>query len=1046
MDDDASSVGGATGPVEPIVVEVEVVDARGLDLQDAVEESESDLYFYEASMQLVSSLTGDPIPESGVQWVKLRRGRRMTFMTPRWSPDKFVFGGVTASSLLAVRFDVFRKKMGPNKMMQSCQLIGIAEVTPWIVVKEDVGGEDAASRYCRWVRLVEDTTQLPGKRRGSSYEKGTQGLFGSRRTKRAALASSSSPQQQQDAPTKAKRQRSEIRVKVTSKIGTGDSLADSIAVADANPKWFTQPKPAVDPQNVVRIAVLRSSEVLSANSVVAARLTDNIQDVDDPSVFFGDGDDIAVTRPSSFGVWMQTIELAVPKKLEKRDRNDFFVDVAVMHRVVTGAGKNHGDQLLLRRAVVPMANVLSDDPCWIDFKPNGSLKLALRWDYDETLDRDESRPFFDCERFGDMVEGGPPRRNSKKKKKPCNAVRVVVARARNLPTSIESPSMKSASPPALVPGDKYSARVSLSLGGLSGLAPGPQNSVIATVAQDGSLVWNECFEFVFPQESKTGTTSVRVDLEPLAESAYAGEDTKKQATRAAVFEIPRVDVSRRWHEMMETDAEGTPTSKSAGLQIEVLGTRFYDPTLNQEDMRSIVTEALSFAFPEVDLRSIERVYDSTKDVADACVALSSLTASTDRDSDMDSNLLVASCNATDLAWAIPPITEEKGDEDDEDDDDEDDPLMSAVPDVMARRENALAKKKNLERQRRLFNRTATAIMLTRDETVKLIKNHPISEVDIGILDGNPKTTNNGRQQASAEDGETSSVVSRRSTNYSSTNGEYVSSPSLSSPSSGASELRQLQLNPEVSKRRPRGRQTTVKISSTLEDTSEQIRAVSTIKIDVAVDRTPRDFVTLRNGLIAKLGKKDDAIPPLPKWVRKALRLPNTSRRAATVSGAGTAGIITAVALVTGFVAPVFVPPVALGVGVAFFASTDQVSQIVLRKEIQKEIAKSTWLSQVAQALAANKCKAKPDRLNDAVIFFKQFMAHGSVCTMHAPPKRKTGSLPNLGCMIDDDDLVAPEEVSETKEAFDNLSVASSVPSSVDSRKRLLMRSTSSKRK
>mmetsp|Transcript_24149 Transcript_24149/g.75523 ORF Transcript_24149/g.75523 Transcript_24149/m.75523 type:complete len:1043 (-) Transcript_24149:259-3387(-) len=1015
MDDD--SIANESGPVEPMVVEVEILDARGLD-QDCdlnrLEDKDTHFY-YEASMQLVSSLTGEPIHECGVQWVKLRHGRRMTFMTPRHAADRFVFGGVTSSSLLAVRFDVFKKLVSTSpgtKQGSACRLIGVAEVTPWIVVDEKVEDE---SRYCRWVRLVEDTTLLGGKR----PIKGTQGLFGGRQRRAASKrpgTSSLSVAARASATPQTKRQRSELRVSVTSKVGTGDALADAIAVADNRPQWFLQPKPAVDPPNVVRIAVIRSSDVLSATAVVRARLSANIEEVDDPSLFFANENSpvasmVAVTRPSPFGVWMETLELKVPPKLAHLHRDAFYVDVAIMHRVMGSGGKS--DELLLRRAVIPMANVSSDEACWIDFKPNVSLKLALRWDYNEVLDFRESRPFFDAERFelkpsGQDLVGSGRKKDKKEKKKSCNAVRVVLARGRHPPPSIATTITNYAPKHALiVPGMRFAARVSLSLGGLKGLAPAPQLSRVATVRPDLTILWNECFEFVFPQESTTGQTSIRIDLIPLDEH-LADED---QPGLAVVFEAPRNEVSRAWYDVMETDADGELTETPAGAQLQALGMRFYDSTLNQEDMRAIVTEALSFAFPEVDLRSIERVYDSTKDVADACVALSSLTASTERDSDIDSAMFVASCNATDLAWAIQPIKEEK-----EDDECTDVIRPSAGP-TAAAAASALTpinedrgsmrdslnenrqKHLNWERQNRM--KSATALMLTKGETIKLIKQHPVGALNIGILNGGD------RERAESSDGESS-----------------VSSNSELSP---IEERRTLILNPDgpdAKQKRFRGRKTTVRVAATLTDTSERIRSMS-IKIDVAVDRTPRDFVTLRSGLVAKLGQGEDAVPQLPKWIRKALRIKLKTQRVSIATGVGAASGAAAAALVTG-VAPVLILPGAVGIGLAVCSGSAHVTESMLKREIQKDIAQSTWLASVAHALASN-TTASNNRLSDAVMFFKQFMAHGAICTMHKPPRRKLESLGRAEDLEAQDEMAYGEmKQEETKEDIDEASITHGV--------------------
>lgn len=1007
MDDD-SSLANESASVEPLVIEVEVHDARGLDqdselMADDLEQEHS--FYYEASMQLVSSLTGEPIYECGVQWVRLWEGRRMSFMTRRVSPDKFVFGGVTATSLLAVRFDVF-KKISSGRQPRTSRLIGVAEVTPWIIVKDDM---EVDSRYCRWVRLVEDTTHLPGKR---SIEKSTQGLFGARRRRTGGTSSLAAAARSRTA-TRTKRQRSELRISVTSRIGTGDALADAVATADAKMRWFLQPKPAVDPLNVVRVAVIRSSEVLSANAVVAARLSANIEEVDDPSVFFtsaGLNSSLAVTRPSSYGVWMQILELVVPSNLAHLHRDAFFVDIAIMHRVATGNGKHDGE-LLLRRAVVPMANVLSDDPCWIDFKPNVSLKLALRWDYDETVDPRESRPFFDCERF----ELKPPvpevvGLKKKKKQRECNAVRVVLARARNPPPSILPPDQDGkvqTGRPLLTVGSRFYARVQLLLGGLNGLAPAPQYSTVATVGSDGTLAWNECFEFLFPQDSSVGQPSVRIDVVPLDE-VFAGEEHVPGL--AVTFEVPRNDVSRTWYDVLETDAEGSLTKVRGGAQILALGSRFYDSTLNQEDMRSIVTEALSFAFPEVDLSSIERVYDSTKDVADACVALSSLTASTDHDSDIESTTFVTSCNATDLAWAIQPITEEKEQDLEEDYQDADEASrMAAMGPSLDDRELSSAhlssrvesrKQADWARQRRLI-KSATAIMLTKGEAVKLIKDHPIGAVKIGIQNGDAPCA------YAVDDGESSLS---------------------SSDSSSIRERRTLWLTPDERKNRAhkyRGRRTSVRVSSTLEDTSETIRSVSVIRIDVSVDRTPRDFVTLRNGLVAKLGQGESAIPALPKWIRKALRLKLKTQRVSVGTGVTAAAIAATVAIMTGVFPPMLIGPVSVGIGCVVYSPTARLSKSIALREIQKEIAHSTWLPEVADALARNN-SAGADRINDAVLFFKQFMAHGAMCTMHQPPRRKNGSLGTLSNYQHDAVPLLHEETKDDSctHGVDNLSLSS----------------------
>mmetsp|Transcript_501 Transcript_501/g.1340 ORF Transcript_501/g.1340 Transcript_501/m.1340 type:complete len:1030 (+) Transcript_501:187-3276(+) len=980
MDDD-SSIANESINQEPMVVEVEIHDVRGLDQEydpSSLEEGD-DQWYYEASMQLVSSLTGDPIRDCGVQWVRLRRGRRMSFMTPRFTPDRFVFGGVLASSLLAVRFDVFRKRPATAAGDKAaCRLIGVAEVTPWIIFDDKI--EDATARYCRWVRLVENTARLPGKQR--SVDKGTQGLFGGRRqragARRAAGSSLSIAAQPSPAArtSHTKRQRSELRVAVTSKIGTGDALADAIAVAEAKSQWFLQPKPAVDPLNVVRIVVIRSSEVLSSNAVVAARLSANIEEVDDPSMFFAEGVGgsatsaplVAITRPSPYGVWMETLELAVPPKLAHLHRDAFFVDIAIMHRVMT-AGRSNGE-LLLRRAVIPMANVLSDDPCWIDFKPNVSLKLALRWDYDEVYDKRESRPFFDMERFElkpepEVVVGPGKKKKSKaERKETCNNARIVLARARIPPPTINvaegrRPSAdRSPSRDLVVPGAKFCARVNLSLGGLNGLAPAPQMSTVVTVGADGVIVWNECFEFVFPQESSRGQqTEVRIDLVPLDEPVVGEE--RPSGLAAILTDIPRNEVSRKWYDVFETAADGTVTDKSAGIQIQVVATRLYDATLNQEDMRSIVTEALSFAFPEVDLRSIERVYDSTKDVADACVALSSLTASTERDSDIESAAFVASCSATDLQWAIQPIAEEK-DQDDSDEasngspelppggDDPHQPLLPAYDPERAR---------EVEARRRAASGGPTAVMLTQGEAVKMIKDTNITDFDVAIVSGSPATAITGEQT------------------------------NLDSPST---ERRTLVLyGGERSKSRPRGRRTTVRVASTLEDTTAKIRSVSLIKMEVSVDRTPRDFVTLREGLVAKLGPRSGEIPALPKWIRMALRLKVRTQRISIASGVTTASVAAAIAIATGVVAPVLILPGAVGVGLAVCSTSAQATKSVLKRELARELSKSTtWLTDVAQALA--NANAPPDRLRDATLFFKQFVSHSGTCTMSSGLRRQGG--------------------------------------------------------
>lgn len=947
----------------PVLIQVEILEARGLDSipddkpPDAPE-SFGEHLVYEAEMRLVNGYTGDALEDAGMARSVLAEDRRKTFMSRRHAADRFIFAA--ASRKAAVRFDVYRRysrrPASPAEQDYS-QFIGAAEViaTTEERAQHDDPHETPSSGYVRWIRLLHDVRLLHGRDSLVLSERGSL-LFGGTR-KRQAAAKGEQPHNADashlDGPA--------LRVMATMRVSTGSPRTDAVLAADSVERWFYGP--ALDAPNVVRIGVVRiagGSVSVRNKAVVAAKLVSERHTataLEDASPFFESGTSadslVAKTRLSSTAVWLETLTLPIPHGQtlvsSDGDGDSWCVDVAVLDVVVAPNGRKSSERLF-GRALIPIDHIDTDELCWVELSPGISLKLALKLDYDETLDPNDTRPYFDQERFASLNNDRyelkePPLGGT-------NVLRVVAARAVGLT------------------GAHYcTATVHLDSLGLKSPLPVMERSTFAApVRRDGTVVWNDCLELTYP-EQRASPESIRLTL-----SARGSEIGVVE--RNIWVDAPRNRIARRWY-----DLPGLPRANAqvliVAMQCRQAGSDWF--------LRSrAATAALSFAYPEVDMGSIERVLESTQgDMKHASIALGTMAwHAAGNYKHRVEYVEYEESNATDLSWALEQDRDELSTIDEQAE-------YFEVPEETLREDQMDGEEgtdmfeepgSSTDDLPSLCHESMTTTVLTKREAVELMKLQPVNTLQVAMkLEASSPTL-------APDDGE-----------YSLHEDHLVDEDDQFGPGEKRALLVKLQKSlqsatsrrPKIVRRRER---TMLRVRTSFSNLQQRPNSVAKkfettpfelTRVDVEVARKPRDFVTLKYGLTTKLGT--DEIPELPNWIRRSLMLKRRTRTTSLAVGFTAASLAGSVAAVTGVV-----PALAITGGFCFgavaCAGTFQSTKLARHRVIERNVTRCTWLADVVEAVANS--TAPKDRKEEAALFLKQFLAHNGRCLMYQGPKPK----------------------------------------------------------
>lgn len=477
-------------------------------------------------------------------------------------------------------------------------------------------------------------------------------------------------------------------------------------------------------------------------------------------------------------------------------------------------------------------------------------------------------------------------------------------------------------------------------------------------SDDGLVVWNECLEFL-------GVNAASVVVEVAGHSIDVP--------------VPKNVESRDWYEV------------GNGAVLLVVATRYCDATLFAENERAQAANYLSLAFPNVSRRDVERVYDSTRSLNQACVALGALAGAATNADDNDDLDLVAASNATDLRWAIDQAPEEEAST----------KLSPRKTGSIEDDDDAFQIKKAMlmANKPQLMRCSTAASHLSKKDTIALLKVQPLGTLHVHYV---------FREQAPAldYDGEEVPVQGELDRGVS-INSKHEDEVPLRDDSI-VSSLPTAGVSPQV--RRKRRAFVTIRTWVNAHDVKRDdlIKAgwskshFELARLEIDVDRTPRDFVTLRQGLVGKTC--DDHIPPLPKWVRRALNFKEKAQLASVAVGVATASLGAALAFATG-VAPVLAIGGGLVAGAVAITGTHKTSKNAAKAKIDAELAQCVWVSDIVQYIMT-----QHDKNTDAVLFLKLFLAHGGKCRLLQKPKDSVSSqngLLNMDALREANDADVP---------------------------------------
>lgn len=935
------------------IVEVEIVGLRGFEPLT----SETDAVDYQAdarlhvSIELVSSATGEPLG-TGKQWYALGSTRLRSFIGARCR-DRFALA-CAEESKPSVRFEVYKQvepqagKVGSTPAVSKENLVAWAVVAPWL---------DLTAENFRWVRL-----SVPERRWWGQNQR--------------PLA-----------------RRRELRVSATLKMGTAcDMNADLAASADSVSQWFCEPgerMPDFAP-NVARLAVIRADGLPEgASCYVAAQCATSTSAIDMASHASNNSKPsqlesgaVSTSRLSPDGIWMQTLTLALNPVASSK----------ACHIALAVLRASSSSNLPSSKALETLCSGLikrdpSDDSIfWYTFAGTAiSIRLALRLDYDELLDAAESRPFFREELYPSLA-------TQPAKPQAPNVTRVVVARCRGL----------SGMPATGGVPKKPGVRVIVSCGGEE------QKATLAKrPADSGVIIWNECFEFLLPEEASA-------DFRPRI-VVTGGGGLRGESQSAICIDAPENRIMRRWYRL-----------EPIGAELMVLTTRFRDTTIDAAEEFRAVIDQLAVAFPDIPMSDIERVYSTTGDIQQTCVALGALDTTEDTDDDVEDTVgrdFVAACNATNLDWVVSPLTGHlvSCDEKEEDEDYDDESSLICSGSSFNNETDDDARRKELVRRNKpsLVRVSTRARFLSKRKTIKVIRTQSLNDFEI--------TYQFKDAVKPALDIEDEQVVRSTLTSYSEhndaalkhvqrSNDASTSAGNSASFTEGASRQRLVQGHKESPKQilhRQRRAAVTIRTTISLDDTvASKILKPRFEKTPFVLDRayldvrrTPRDFLTLRFGLLNKLrglrpgdsgyaaarrnlfgkvngGKDNEEIPPLPAWVRKSLNIKTKTQRASIAAATAAAALATAIAVATGL-APIIAVSGAVAAAGAAAAGAVVTVKTAVRQKIDADLATCNWVEQVRVNLAA---RHESPEVQEATLFFKLFISHGSCFSLWERPK------------------------------------------------------------
>lgn len=965
------------------IVEVEIVGGRGFDPLT----SETDEVDFQAdarlhvAIELVSSATGEPLG-TGKQWCSLGSTRLRSFIGARCR-DRFALA--CAEELKpSVRFEVYKQLEQHAGKASSTQLPAVSKdnLVAWVVVAPWL---DLTAENFRWVQL-----SVPERRRWG--------------------------QNQRPSP-----RRRELRVSATLKMGAAPDISADVATsADSVNQWFCEPGERVPDfaPNVARLAVIRATGLPAGESCyVAARCGMSTDAIDLASHASGfpipsqlENGAVSTSRLSPDGIWMQTLTLALDHSSSSKA---CCIELAVLR---ASSSPNLPSSKALETVCYGQIDRDPSDHSifWYTFSGTAiSIRLAFRLDYDERLDAAESRPFFREELYPSLI-------TRPAKWQAPNVVRVVVARCRGL-----SNATACGTPPK-----RPGVRVIVSCGGEE------QKATLAKrPADSGVIIWNECFEFLLPEEAD-------IDFRPRLVITGCGLHGDSQA--AICIDAPDNRIMRSWYRLEPTGAE-----------LMVLTTRYRDATIDASEEFRAVMDQLALAYPDIATSDIERVYNTTGDIQQTCVALGALATSEDVDDDLEDTVgrdFVAACNATNLDWVVSPMTGHlvSGDEKDEDEDDDGESTSLCSSSSFNNEMDDDARRRELVRRNKpsLVRVGTRARFLSKRKTIKVIRTQSLADFKISYqfkdsvkpaLDiEDEQVVRSTLTSPSEHDDPALNHVQRRNESVASTS--PYNSTSCVEGQTLQRLVQGLKGSPKKVVHHQRRAAVTIRTTISLDDTiASKILKPRFEKTPFVLDRayldvrrTPRDFLTLRIGLLNKLrglkpgdpgyaaarrnlfgkhsgGKDNDEIPPLPAWVRKSLNIRAKTQRASFAAVTAATALATAIAIATGL-APIIAVSGAVAAAGAAAAGAVLTVKTAVREKIDADLATCTWVEQVRVNLAT---RDESPEVTEATLFFKLFISHGSSFSLWERPKdtrvRPSGSLDFDALREVNDDKSTPRE-------------------------------------
>uniref|UniRef100_A0A7S3K3C0 Uncharacterized protein n=1 Tax=Aureoumbra lagunensis TaxID=44058 RepID=A0A7S3K3C0_9STRA len=1008
--------------------------------------------------------------------------------------------------------------MKPNS--DEGRFLGWCQVTPWLETSSPRGGSnyneiEAELKAFRWIRLLTDSAP-------SQQQQQQKSSLVLRKSSYISRGRSMSKGNQEES-SRGIMHRRELRFAATAKVYSEQLEQPDARRADVL-RWFYRPYGGLRRRrafeaNVLRLACVRAEPArvcclgaqlvvgTSSNNstILATRLLDTGDDL--LSIAAAIGDTCSVTRLQRRAVFTQMLNLQPPEKafFNENDETEFsaqnktspfsaqkksksiYLEVTLIdpeNRLVLGTGRVRVAETRQKRKSRP-------DPEWIDLGTKCRVRIAWRWDYDETIDTSETRPFFDDELYGcelaelqrkeflksvnsgdkhdistsltrssgdlltENAASNPLLTEDEPILRPVNVLRVVVARARGLfPRLTGSVSTKRTKPVCGATVFHYPK---------SSAAAETRSTLALAPGRDGSVVWNECFEFALDSAEICSALSENIRL------IIGGGEEFPPAELSA--EAPRHRVKRKWYAL------------ASGGQVLVIAGRFQDDHLEANDVRDLAVDQLAMAFPEMDRSVLERVYESCdRRLEESCIALGSLDAvpanssgtSADDKELLDAHL--AGSNATDLDWIMSPLlgqsaysrrplapsslsSIESGSSDDEEDfalfsDDVEELEISLSPSRRRNRQKSTllfsssALSASAQRTSRslstMLGRPPTAQSTSRLELTAEAKLTMEDEDAVALKkalllqDDRPKLIRVSAAASKVGHAEAAELLC--GTSLTKLEMAYVlegKKPGLAKAhfrqafSSGLSPREIDQDENSLSTRRVRSNRLVVRVRTGGPDlaldtndedscaavqvensTNTLLRRLSSrfdrtgfelAKIEIDVERAPRDFQALRSGLLSKLDSSV-SLPALPPWVVRALRIKTKTRTASLAAGVATASIAAAVAVATG-VAPVLAVSGGLALGAAALTGATRKTAKSLRQKLDADLARCTFLQDLQKALLLAEVGGACPRhkLDDAFAFFKLFLTHGGMSRVYQRAKRRDAR--NTGiCDVDLDTL------------------------------------------